>query len=114
MPQLKVMTTISVLSSGRKHWLNIAVIALLTAFFITFALSNLALVDIALLGVKSQSVPLYVPVFIAFLLGFSGGMLSLSFSRRKHKQEISQLREENDLLHQEVENLRNIPLQDDV
>jgi len=47
-------------------------------------------------------------------LGFSGGMLSLSFSRRKHKQEISQLREENDLLHQEVENLRNIPLQDDV
>jgi len=104
----------SVLHSGRKHWLNIVVIAVLTAFFISFALSNLVLVDVALLGVKSQPIPLYIPVFVAFLLGFSGGMLSLSFSRRKHKQEISQLREENKMLHQEVENLRNIPLQDDV
>jgi len=104
----------SVFYSGRKHWLNIAIIALLTAFFITFALSNLMLVDIALLGIKSQPIPLYIPVFIAFLVGFSGGMLSLSFSRRKHKQEISQLHEENNILHQEVENLRNIPLQDDV
>jgi len=114
MPQAKRMTTMSVFHSSRKHWLNIAVIALLTAFFITFALSNLALVHVALLGVRSQPVALYIPGFIAFVLGFSGGMLSLSFSRRKHKQEILQLREENSLLHQEVENLRNIPLQDDV
>ncbi|MBL4759805.1 MAG: LapA family protein [Mariprofundaceae bacterium] len=104
----------SMLRSSRKHWLNIAIMALLTAFFIAFALSNLLLVDVALLGVKSQPIPFYIPVFIAFLLGFSGGMLSLSFSRRKHKEEISQLREENNILHQEVENLRNIPLQDDV
>ncbi len=114
MPQVKRMTTMSIFHSGRKHWLNIAIITLLTIFFITFALSNLMLVDVALLGVKSQPISLYIPVFIAFLLGFSGGLLSLSFSRRKHKQEISQLREENSLLHQEVENLRNIPLQDDV
>jgi len=114
MLQVKRITTMSVFSSGRKHWLNIAIMALLTAFFIAFGLSNLVLVDVALLGVKSQPVPLYMPVFIAFLLGFSGGMLSLNFSRRKHKKEISQLREENNLLHQEVENLRNIPLQDDV
>ncbi|MDQ6967715.1 MAG: LapA family protein [Mariprofundaceae bacterium] len=114
MPKIKRMTTMSVFSSGRKHWLNIAVMALLTAFFITFALSNLALVNVALLGLKSQEIPFYMPVFIAFILGFSGGMLSLSFSRRKHKQEISQLRKENNVLHQEVENLRNIPLQDDV
>lgn len=104
----------SVFSSGRKHWLNIAVVALLSAFFIAFALSNLAPVQVALLGVKSHHVPLYVPVFVAFLVGFSGGMLALSFSRRKHKQEIAQLRKENKLLSQEVENLRNIPLQDDV
>jgi len=114
MPQVKDIITMSMLSSSRKHWLNIAIMALLTAFFITFALSNLLLVDVALLGVKSQPIPFYIPVFIAFLLGFSGGMLSLSFSRRKHKEEISQLREENNILHQEVENLRNIPLQDDV
>jgi len=114
MPQVKDIITMSMLSSSRKHWLNIAIMALLTAFFITFALSNLVLVDVALLGVKSQPIPFYIPVFIAFLLGFSGGMLSLSFSRRKHKEEISQLREENNILHQEVENLRNIPLQDDV
>jgi len=114
MPQIKAIITMSIVGSSRKHWLNIVVMALLTAFFITFALSNLVLVDVALLGVESQPIPLYIPVFIAFLLGFSGGMLSLSFSRRKHKQEISQLREENNILHQEVENLRNIPLQDDV
>lgn len=114
MPQVKFMGTMSVLNSGRKHWFNIAIMTLLTAFFIAFALSNLVLVDVALLGVKSQPIPFYMPVFIAFLLGFSGGMLSLSFSRRKHKQEILQLREENSVLHQEVENLRNIPLQDDV
>lgn len=114
MPQVKDIITMSMLRSSRKHWLNIAIMALLTAFFIAFALSNLLLVDVALLGVKSQPIPFYIPVFIAFLLGFSGGMLSLSFSRRKHKEEISQLREENNILHQEVENLRNIPLQDDV
>jgi len=102
------------LSSGRKHWLNIAVMALLIMFFIMFALSNLTKVEVSLLGMHSQPISLCIPVLIAFLLGFSGGMLSLSFSRRKHKQEILALREENSLLHQEVENLRNIPLQDDV
>jgi len=104
----------SALSTGRKHWLNIVIMALLTAFFIAFALSNLSPSEVSLLGVHSRPLPLYIPVFIAFLLGFSAGMLSLSFSRCKHKREIAQLREENNLLHQEVENLRNIPLQDDV
>jgi len=44
----------------------------------------------------------------------AGGLLALSFSRRKHKKEIKYLRKENALLNQEVENLRNIPLQDDL
>ncbi|MDQ6954528.1 MAG: LapA family protein [Mariprofundaceae bacterium] len=104
----------SVFLASRKHWLNIAVMALLLAFFIIFALSNLSKVEVRLLGMHSQAIWLSIPIFIAFLLGFSGGMLSLSFSRRKHKLEISKLRAENKLLHQEVENLRNIPLQDDV
>jgi len=81
---------------------------------VSFSLANLTPVSLQLLGVSSQPVPLYVPIFVAFLLGFSGGMLSLSFSRRKHKQEIEALRKDNDLLQREVENLRNIPLQDDV
>ncbi len=96
------------------HWLNIVVMALLTAFAIAFAVSNLSPVEVSFLGLKSKAVPLYIPVFIAFLLGFSGGMLSLSFSRRKHKRQILNLSKENALLQQEVENLRNIPLQDDV
>jgi uncharacterized integral membrane protein len=103
-----------VVKQGRMHWLNIIVMALLTGFAIVFALSNLFAVEVSFLGVTSTPVPLYVPVFIAFLVGFSGGMLSLSFSRRKHKERILKLNEENALLQQEVENLRNIPLQDDV
>ena len=114
MPQAKDIITMSMLSSSRKHWLNIAIIVLLTTFFIAFALSNLLLVDVTFLGVTSQPIPFYIPIFIAFLLGFSGGMLSLSFSLRKHKKEISHFLDENKILHKEVENRRNIPFQDGV
>ncbi len=110
----KTKYTALVLKQGRMHWLNIVVMALLTAFGITFALSNLSPIEVSFLGLKSKAIPFYIPVFIAFLLGFSGGMLSLSFSRRKHKRQILSLSQENALLQQEVENLRNIPLQDDV
>ncbi len=66
------------------------------------------------MGLSTDQGPLYLPLYIAFVLGFFGGALALSFSRRKHKREIEQLRKENSLLTQEVENLRNIPLQDDL
>ncbi len=96
------------------NWINVLVILVLTSFATIFALSNIDTVQIGIAGLTSRPVPLYVPIFVAFLLGFIGGMLSLSFSRRKHKQEISNLRNENEMLTKEVENLRNIPLQDDV
>jgi uncharacterized integral membrane protein len=96
------------------NWINVLVVLVLTSFATIFALSNIETVQIAIAGVVSRPLPLYVPIFIAFLLGFLGGMLSLSFSRRKHKQEIAELRKENSTLVREVENLRNIPLQDDV
>ena len=90
------------------------VVIVLTSFATMFALANLAQVQVHFLGVASAPVPLYIPVFIALLLGFCGGILTLSFSRRKHKQEIAWLRREHENLQREVENLRNIPLQDDV
>ena len=96
------------------NWINVLVVLVLTSFATIFALSNIDTVQVGIAGLISRPLPLYIPIFIAFLLGFIGGMLSLSFSRRKHKQEISDLRKENDTLTQEVENLRNIPLQDDV
>ncbi|MBF0281037.1 MAG: LapA family protein [Zetaproteobacteria bacterium] len=96
------------------NWINVVVIIVITSFATYFALSNTIPVHIALAGVVSNDIPLYTPIFIAFLCGFMGGMLSLSFSRQKHKREISHLRGENHRLHQEVENLRNIPLQDDL
>lgn len=96
------------------NWINVLVVLVLTSFATIFALSNIDTVQVGIAGLISRPLPLYIPIFIAFLLGFIGGMLSLSFSRRKHKQEISDLRKENDTLAQEVENLRNIPLQDDV
>ncbi|MDX8404227.1 MAG: LapA family protein [Mariprofundaceae bacterium] len=96
------------------NWINVLVVLVLTTFATIFALSNIDTVQVGIAGLISNPLPLYIPIFIAFMLGFIGGILSLSFSRRKHKQEISDLRKENDTLTQEVENLRNIPLQDDV
>lgn len=99
--------------SGVK-WINVLLVIVLTSFATMFAMANLLPVQVHFLGVSSADVPLYVPVFVAFLLGFAGGMLALSFSRRKHKQEIVWLKVEHERLQREVDNLRNIPLQDDV
>ena len=99
---------------GVINWINVIVLLLLTSFALTFAVANEGLIQLSFLGFVSQEIPLYVPIFLAFLLGFAGGVLSLSFSRRKHKREIIQLRQDNTRLAKEVENLRNIPLQDDV
>jgi len=96
------------------NWINVLAVLVLTSLATMFALSNVLPVQIGIAGLQSDPIPLYVPIFVALLLGFLGGMLSLSFSRRKHKQEITDLRRENEMLNQEVQNLRNIPLQDDV
>lgn len=96
------------------NWINIIVVGVLISVAMVFASSNVDVVQIGFAGLKSGKIPLYIPILVAFLIGFAGGVLSLSFSRRKHKNEISELRRENQLLSQEVENLRNIPLQDDV
>ncbi|TLS66524.1 LapA family protein [Mariprofundus erugo] len=96
------------------NWINVLVVFVLTSFATMFALANLTPVQLHFLGVSSAAIPVYIPVFIAFILGFSGGVLALTFSRRKHKLEIAWLRQEHERLQREVDNLRNIPLQDDV
>jgi len=95
------------------NWINALSVVVLTTLAIMFATANDTRVSIAFAGLTSGRVPLYVPIFLAFLLGFLGGMLALSFSRRKHKREINRLRQENELLQTEVNNLRNLPLQDE-
>ncbi|ATX81448.1 Protein of unknown function (DUF1049) [Mariprofundus ferrinatatus] len=96
------------------NWINVLLVIVLTSFATMFAMANLMTIQIHFLGVSSGPIPLYIPVFFAFMLGFFGGVLALSFSRRKHKQEIAYLKQENERLQREVDNLRNIPLQDDV
>ncbi len=96
------------------NWINVLVVIVLTALATMFAMANLAPVKVRFFGLESASMPLYAPVFGAFLLGFAGGLLAMSFSRRKHKREIEWLRREHESLRREVENLRNIPLQDDL
>jgi len=96
------------------NWINVLLVIVLTSFATMFAMANLLPVRVHFLGISSADIPIYVPVFISFFLGFSGGVLALSFSRRKHKQEIAWLKTEHERLQQEVDNLRNIPLQDDV
>jgi len=96
------------------NWLNVAASVALAVFATTFALANTMPVHLSFIGFTTDDAPLFVPIFIAFIFGFAGGLLALSFSRRKHKKELKHLRHENALLHKEVENLRNIPLQDDL
>jgi len=95
------------------NWINALAVVVLTTLATMFAAANDDKVSVSFAGYSSGTVPLYVPIFIALLLGFLGGMLSLSFSRRKHKIEIHRLTQENDLLQREVNNLRNLPLQDE-
>lgn len=96
------------------NWINVLLLIVLTSFATMFAVANVLPVEIHFLGFSSSPLPVYVPIFVALLIGFAGGVLALSFSRRKHKQEIAQLRQENQSLHSEVTNLRNIPLQEDL
>jgi len=96
------------------NWLSLSVSIGLAVFATTFALTNTMLVHLSFLGLHTDDAPLFIPIFTAFFFGFAGGVLALSFSRRKHKKEIKHLRKENALLHKEVENLRTIPLQDDL
>jgi len=102
------------IQKGSLHWLNIVIVIMLTMFGIAFATSNLGVVHVSFLHLSTFDAPLYLPIFMAFFMGVVGGILSLFFSRQKHKKEIERLQKENSLLKQEVENLRNIPLQDDV
>jgi len=95
------------------NWINALLVVILTTLATMFAAANEAKVIVEFASMNSGEVPLFVPIFIAFLIGFGGGMLSLSFSRRKHKTEIERLRHENTLLQTEVNNLRNLPLQDE-
>jgi len=95
------------------NWINALLVVILTTLATMFAAANEGKVSVGFANMTSGEVSLFVPIFIAFLIGFAGGMLSLSFSRRKHKIEIEQLRRDNSLLQTEVNNLRNLPLQDE-
>lgn len=95
------------------NWINALLVVILTTLATMFAAANAGRVVVGFADLTSKAIPLYVPIFIAFAVGFGGGMLSLSFSRRKHKNEIERLRRENSLLQTEVNNLRNLPLQDE-
>jgi len=96
------------------NWANAVIVALLTAVATIFAMANAGEVPIAFSGIGSGHSPLYIPVFVAFMIGYIGGVLSLAFSRNKHKKRIAELESENSRLGSEVENLRNIPLQDEL
>ncbi len=94
------------------NWRNALVVVVVAALAAKFAADNAAGVFLRLFGVGLRT-PLYAPVLVAFLLGFAGGVLAMNFPRRKHKREIARLREENARMRKELENLRNLPLQDD-
>jgi len=96
------------------NWINALIIVLITAAATIFALANAEMVPLAFSGIGHLTLPLYAPVFAGFVLGYVGGVASLAFSRRKHKRRIAYLEQEHARLSSEVENLRNIPLQEDL
>jgi len=96
------------------NWTNFFLVVLLTALATMFAMANMQFVQVGFLGLYTPRLHLYVVLYLIFIFGFMAGMATLSLSRRKHKKEIVRLREENRLLTQELENLRNFPLQDDL
>ncbi len=93
---------------------NLLLVLLLSVLAVFFSLGNRQQVELHFLSFNSSPMPLYIPVFVAFAVGFVGGVIALSFSRHKHKREIARLRRENACLQQELDNLRTMPLQDDL
>lgn len=93
---------------------GVLAVLLLAVLAVLFSISNRLPVEIHFFSFSSATIPLYIPFFIAFLFGFLGGIIALSFSRHKHKRDIQRLQRENYLLAEELDNLRNIPLQDDL
>ncbi len=96
------------------NWINVLVVLTMIVLASLFSSANLGLISLGFLTWQSEPMPLYLIVLSAFLSGFLGGVLALSFSRRKHKVEIASLRHENALLRTELDNLRNFPLQDEL
>jgi len=94
------------------YWLNTLGAVILTIIATVFIVSNKHLVYVAFAAHTSSYIPLYWPLCLAFISGFLGGLLAMSFSRRKHKKTIAFFRKENLRLQKEVNNLRNLPLQD--
>ncbi|MDQ6961902.1 MAG: LapA family protein [Mariprofundaceae bacterium] len=94
------------------YWLNTLGAIIVTVVATVFVISNKHLVYVAFANHTSSYMPLYWPLCCAFLSGFLGGLLAMSFSRSKHKKTITFFRQENERLKKEVNNLRNLPLQD--
>ena len=95
------------------NWRNALVVVIVAALAARFAADNAAPILLRLFGADLRT-PLYVPVLLAFLMGFAGGVIAMNFPRRKHKREIARLREENARMRTELDNLRNLPLEDDL
>ncbi|MDX8378252.1 MAG: LapA family protein [Mariprofundales bacterium] len=95
------------------NWITITTVIILSSVCAVFIYSNGQEVHVAFGSVSSAPLPLFLPMLVVFFVGFAGGMLSLAFSRRKHKLEIKRLNEENQCLKTELDNLRTFPLQDE-
>jgi len=100
------------MKKNNMYWLNTLGAVIITIIATVFVISNQHLVYVAFAAHTSSYIPLYWPLCLAFLTGFLGGLLAMSFSRRKHKKTIVFFQKENARLQEEVNNLRNLPLQD--
>jgi len=92
----------------------LSVLVVLTAIATSIQLKNPDSIDISYYFGFSQSVPLYILLFGPFLIGLITGALLMSVSVVKNKMKTRS--EHNKLIkvEKEVENLRAMPLKDEV
>jgi len=92
----------------------ILVFAVLVLFAATLALENKDWIEISYYFFAPIKVPLFALLVVPFFIGLLVGMLIMSLSVFKHKRQCSIEKRKLVKVEREVENLRALPLKDEV
>ena len=92
----------------------IPVFLLLVVFAFTLSLENTNLVEVKYYFFETKNVSVFVLLMAPFFIGLLLGVVLTSFSVFKHKRRCSAVTRKLTKVEKEVENLRALPLKDEV
>lgn len=92
----------------------IVVFVLLVVFAMTLSLENDNLVEVSYYGLGAKNVSVFILLIIPFFIGLLLGVVITSFSVFKYKRRCSIEKRKLAKVEKEVENLRALPLKDEV